>query len=104
MDSMLGILRDGGFSVDLAHHALHAMGSRLFGFTQEPYDDSADLDPGVQAVMLQRLADYPHIVELATAISHDADSVVRQGCDDQVEFEFALDLILDDLERLRATA
>jgi hypothetical protein len=27
--------------------------------------------------------------------------VVGLGCDDQFEFEFALDLILDGLERLR---
>ncbi len=35
-------------------------------------------------------------------ISHDAESVVGKGCDDQFEFEFSLDLILDGLERLRA--
>ena len=28
-------------------------------------------------------------------------SVVGPGCDDQFEFEFALDLMLDGLERLR---
>jgi hypothetical protein len=27
--------------------------------------------------------------------------VVGQGCDDQFEFEFALDLVLDGLERLK---
>ena len=36
-------------------------------------------------------------------ISHDEGSVVGGGCDDQFEFEFALDLVLDGLERLRAT-
>lgn len=36
-------------------------------------------------------------------ISHDADTTLG-WCDDQVEFEFALDLILDGLERLRNTA
>jgi hypothetical protein len=39
---------------------------------------------------------------MAAAISHDDPSVVGQGCDDQ--FEFALDLTLDGLERLRAKA
>jgi hypothetical protein len=29
---------------------------------------------------------------------------VGQGCDDQFEFEFALDLLLDGLERLRDRA
>ena len=47
---------------------------------------------------------YPHITEMVTAISHDDASVVGPGCDDQFEFEFALDLMLDGLERLRTTA
>jgi AcrR family transcriptional regulator len=70
MDSMIGIFRGGGFSIDVTHHAMHAMGSRLLGFK---------------------------------AISHDDASVVGSGCDDQFEFEFALDLMLDGLDRLRTT-
>jgi AcrR family transcriptional regulator len=102
MDSMIGMFRAGGFSIDLTHHAMHAMGSRLLGFSQELFDDSVDLDPAATAVMLQRMAGtYPHITELVAAITHDEASVVGQGCDDQFEFEFALDLMLDGLERLR---
>src|SRR6266508_2538291 len=105
MDSMIGIFRAGGFSIDLTHHAMHAMGSRLLGFTQELYDDSVDLDPEATAVMVQQMAGkFPHITELVMAIAHDEASVVGQGCDDQFEFEFALDLMLDGLERLRDTA
>jgi hypothetical protein len=47
---------------------------------------------------------YPHITEMVAAISHDEESVVGSGCDDQFEFEFALDLTLDGLDRLRPTA
>jgi AcrR family transcriptional regulator len=102
MDSMIGMFRAGGFSIDLTHHAMHAMGSRLLGFSQELYDDSVDLDPEATAVMLEWMAGaYPNITELVTAITHDEGSVVGQGCDDQFEFEFALDLMLDGLERLR---
>jgi AcrR family transcriptional regulator len=105
MDSMIGMFRAGGFSIDLTHHAMHAMGSRLLGFTQELFDDTADVSPEVQAEMLRQLAGtYPHITELVTAITHDEASVVGRGCDDQFEFEFALDLMLDGLERLRDTA
>ena len=105
-DSMIGLLRAGGFSIDLTHHAMHAMGSRLFGFTQELFDDSGtDLDPEAEAIMLRTMAaKYPHLGEMALAISHDEDSVVGQGCDDQFEFEFALDILLDGLERLRDRA
>lgn len=105
MDSMIGLFRAGGFSIDLTHHAMHAMGSRLLGFTQELFDDTADVDPEVEADMLQELADrYPYIGEIVRTITHDEASVVGQGCDDQFEFEFALDLMLDGLERLRDTA
>ncbi|HEX6678374.1 MAG TPA: TetR/AcrR family transcriptional regulator C-terminal domain-containing protein [Actinomycetes bacterium] len=102
MDSMIGIFRAGGFSIDLTHHAMHAMGSRLLGFTQELFDDTADVSPEAAAAMLREFAGrYPSITEIVTAITHDDASVVGQGCDDQFEFEFALDLMLDGLERLR---
>src|SRR5262249_7349410 len=37
-DALVGLMRDGGFSFDLAHHALHALGSRALGFSQELFD------------------------------------------------------------------
>ncbi len=105
MDSMAGILLRGGFSVDLLHHGFHALGSRVLGFSQELFDDSSDLAAGdeMQAVMLQQLAAaYPNITAIVQQVQHDEASVVGSGCDDQAEFEFALDLQLDGLERLRA--
>jgi AcrR family transcriptional regulator len=106
MDSMIGLFRAGGFSMDLTHHAMHTMGSRIMGFSQELYDDNAEVDPQEEAAMWAALADaYPHIHELATTVYHDDATVVGgRGCDDQFEFEFALDLMLDGLERLRARA
>jgi AcrR family transcriptional regulator len=102
MDSMIGLLRDGGFSLELTHHALHAMGSRMFGFTQELFNDTGDTDPQAEAEMWGSMAGtYPYIFEIFTTISHDDGSVVGAGCDDQFEFEFALDLMLDGIERLQ---
>ena len=102
MDSMIGIFRAGGFSTDLTHHALHAMGGRLLGFSQELFEDKPGAAPEPDVPPPSELAErYPHITELMTAISHDTGSVVGPGCDDQFEFEFALDLLLDGLERLR---
>ena len=102
MDSMIGMFRAGGFSIDLTHHAMHAMGSRLMGFTQELFNDSADADPEVEAEMYEAMAEaYPSIYELVLTVTHDDASVVGPGCDDQFEFELALDLQLDGLERLR---
>jgi AcrR family transcriptional regulator len=101
MDSMIGILRRGGFSIDLTHHAMHAMGSRLLGFTQELFDDTPDDPPEIQAIAMQQMAEaYPNISEMVAGITHDDETVVGLGCDDQFEFEFALDLMLEGLERL----
>jgi hypothetical protein len=43
-DTVIGILREGGLSVELTHHALDVMGSRILGFTQDLYDDSERMD------------------------------------------------------------
>lgn len=102
LDSMIGMFRAGGFSPDLAHHALHALGSRLLGFTQEILNDGEVPDPhALEVIARQMEGSYPHVAEMTRAVYHDAASVVGQGCDDQFEFEFALDLLLDGLDRLR---
>jgi AcrR family transcriptional regulator len=106
VDAIVGILIDGGLSVDLTHHGLHALGSRILGFSQELFDDTQELSdsPEVAQVMMQQmLAQYPNLsVMLAEMASHDEDSVLGLGCDDQFEFEFALDLTLDGLEHRAA--
>lgn len=43
---------------------------------------------------------YPNIVTVASASAHDDTTVVGRGCDDEFEFRFALDLMLDGIERL----
>jgi len=102
MDSVVGMFRTGGFSVDLTHHVMHALGSRMLGFAQELFDNTPSVDPELQAVMLREMAGkYPYVAEMAIAAAHDEESVVGSGCDDQFEFEFALDLLLDGFERLQ---
>jgi len=104
MDAVFGILLDGGFSLDLGHHALHVIGSRILGFTQDLWNDSPDTraDPETQAILARQLAAaFPRLGELAMAASHEGG---LGGCDDDVEFAFGLDLILDGLERRRLAA
>jgi AcrR family transcriptional regulator len=102
LNSVVGMFRAGGFSVDLTHHVMHTMGSRILGFSQELFDDSGAVDPEVRAAGARAMApSFPHLAEIALAIAHDDASVVGSGCDDQAEFEFALDLLLDGFERLR---
>ncbi len=42
----------------------------------------------------------PHLVGMVSAIAHEDPDSTLGWCDDQTEFEFGLDLILDGLERL----
>lgn len=102
MNSLIGMFRAGGFSVDLTHHVMHALGSRMWGFTQEVFPTPPPpTDPDVLAAMFTQLAArYPYIIEVATVRSHDEGSAVGGGCDDQFEFEFALDALLDRFEQL----
>jgi AcrR family transcriptional regulator len=110
IDSMMGLFLSGGFSVDLMHHTMHVMGSRILGFSQELFDDTASMPEEEAIAMWTEMADvYPNIAALVGEISggailHDEGSTVGGGCDDQFEFEFALDLLLDGLERLRSAS
>ncbi|WP_354639285.1 TetR/AcrR family transcriptional regulator [Kitasatospora camelliae] len=105
LDSVIGMLRAGGLSADLAHHAMHALGSRVWGFTQELFPSPPVADPQDRAEALGALsAHYPNIAEIVAARPHEPGSVVGGGCDDRFEFEFALDLLLDGIERLHRSA
>jgi AcrR family transcriptional regulator len=101
MDSTIAMFLAGGLSVDLTHHVMHALGSRIFGFTQELYGEAPSANSEMPAAAIQQFAEvFPSIFAVATSRPHDEQSVVGQGCDDQFEFEFALDLLLDGVERL----
>ena len=102
-DAVLGILRRGGFSVEIAHHALHTLGSRALGFSQDLFVDAGQdvPPPDVAAMAARQLAQtHPNLGEMAMAVSHAGG---LGPCDDDTEFKFALDLILDGLERLRGS-
>ena len=94
IERALAVMRGGGCSVDLTHHAIHLLGSRILGFSQDLFDDTPSAgapppDPAWMAAM-------PHIAELAAAVTHDG---ALNGCDDETEFAFGLDLLIDGLER-----
>ena len=100
LNSTIGVQLAGGLSVDLTHHAMHALGSRIFGFTQELYNNSQDAEPIPDEAVEQLAQAFPAIAAIAVSRDHDGSSVVGSGCDDQFEFEFALDVVLDGIERL----
>ncbi|WP_255362540.1 TetR/AcrR family transcriptional regulator [Blastococcus aurantiacus] len=107
MDSLAGMFRAGGFSADLTHHVMHALGNRMWGFSPELFEEARDPDAPPPAVEEQEAMAaefgrrFPHILEIATVATQGDLSGVGGGCDEQFEFEFALDVLLDGFERLR---
>jgi AcrR family transcriptional regulator len=100
VNGVFGILREGGFSIAQTHHALHILGSRVLGFAQALFDDSGDLEPEAAAALANQLGtSHPYVVEMALAVTHGG---ALGQCDDDAEFEFALDFILDGLARLQS--
>ncbi|MBV8221141.1 MAG: TetR/AcrR family transcriptional regulator C-terminal domain-containing protein, partial [Solirubrobacterales bacterium] len=95
---VIGSLRDGGFSIELAAHAYSALDSYIYGFALQeanlPFDTGAQTADVAQAIMAQYSpGDYPHLTELAV------EHVLQPGYDYGNEFVYGLDLILDGLER-----
>ncbi len=96
MDAMVRTMHDGGLGYDLIHHAMHALGSRWYGFVQELGDSSGSDDLAPMA------GEIPHLVAMLADVSHDDPASTLGWCDDQTEFEFGLDLLLDGLEHRAA--
>lgn len=103
MDAVAGAFIADGYSVDLAHHAMHALGHRIWGFSPEAFDEppAEPPSPAEQEAMLRMMAErFPNV----TAIAFDSAARNPGGaCDEQGEFEFTLDLLLDAFARLRAS-
>jgi AcrR family transcriptional regulator len=102
-DAVLGILRTAGFSVELAAHANSLLDSYIYGFALQeanlPFDTPQETAELAQTIMAEFPADaYPRLTEMA--VQH----VLRLGYDYGNEYQFGLDLILDGLDRARATA
>lgn len=97
MDALIAAMFDGGLSADLVHHAMHALSTRMWGFTRDVLPIPAPPeDPEQRAVAAADFAAaYPAMIRMAT----DADRA-GSACDDDAEFAFALDLLLDGVERL----
>jgi hypothetical protein len=102
MEAVLRCLRRGGFSPEMTHHAYHALESHIFGFTLWLVGMALDPEklPDLAASFLSELPRdrMPYLAEHIE--THLVESSEYTGS----EFEFGLDLILDGLERIRATA
>ncbi|MGY4644429.1 TetR/AcrR family transcriptional regulator C-terminal domain-containing protein [Cellulomonas sp. URHB0016] len=99
-EQLVGTLTQAGFDDDLAHRAIHSLGSMLFGFSTELFEpDSGDStpDPATLAMMAQHM---PNLARMAASVVHEVDGALSV-CDTRAEFEFTLGLVLDGLERER---
>jgi AcrR family transcriptional regulator len=102
-DSVIGCLREAGFSIAMAAHAFSAMDAYIYGFgLQElalPFEGEHDVGDVAAAILEQLPADEsPYLVEMII------DHALQPGYNYASEFEFGLDLILDGLETARDTA
>ena len=67
-EGVIATLSAGGFSHDLAHHSLHALGSRAVGFSQELFDPASgggSAEPS-EAEMRAMAAQFPHLTAMLT--------------------------------------
>lgn len=102
-DGLLALMLRGGFSYELGHRALHALGSRGLGFSQELFEPASGDDAAPEATVAAMAEQVPHLAAMVAEATHGSEE--RLGwCDYQAEFEFGLDLILEGLERLRAAS
>ena len=98
-DSVIGSLRDAGFSIEMAIHSYSTLDSYIYGFAMQeqslPFDTPQEIGE-VAAMMLQQFPadEYPHLAE--TVVEH----ITKSDWEFADEFAFGLDLILDGLERI----
>lgn len=100
MNGILGVLRTAGFSPEMTDHAYHALDSHIMGFALWVGSMNFGSEENLKAMaaeFLRTLArdDLPHLAE------HVDQHLKPSDPNDEGEFAFGLDLILDGLERLR---
>jgi AcrR family transcriptional regulator len=100
-DAVLGVLRNAGFSVELAAHAYSLLDAYIYGFALQesslPFDTPEETAAVAASIMDGFPADaFPYLTEIAV------EHVMRPGYDYGNEYQFGLELILDGLERALA--
>jgi AcrR family transcriptional regulator len=101
MDSLLGRLREAGFSAETTYHAYHVLDGYIFGFSlwETSHTYTAEEVSNFEAKFAKTItADaYPYLHEHAQ--QHFNDGPHRKVS----AFEFGLDLIVDGLKKIRDT-
>jgi hypothetical protein len=103
MDALLGSLRQAGFSAEMTDHAYHALESHIIGFTLWVVGMNLGSQEDLATLATDFLSELPRD-RLPYLAEHVEQHLKPRSPDDEGEFAFGLDLILDGLERIRATA
>jgi AcrR family transcriptional regulator len=92
MDGVASAMLAGGLSAQLTHSGMHLLGSRMLGFTQDVLDPR-DATPEAAAALFGWVASgaYPGITGSLDGVTHDDDA----------EYTWSIDLLLDALESAR---
>ncbi|MDF5757597.1 TetR/AcrR family transcriptional regulator [Spongiactinospora sp. TRM90649] len=100
-NAVLGVLREAGFTLPMAAHAISLIDSYVSGFVLQeaslPFTTLEDVGE-VAGDILERLPadELPYLTEMI------AEHALRPGYDHHAEFGYGLDLILDALESRRS--
>jgi AcrR family transcriptional regulator len=100
MDALLGSLRAGGFSAEMTDHAYHALESHIMGFTLWEVGMNLGTREEMTTMATSVLEELPR-EELPHLAEHIEQHLKPRRPDDEGEFAFGLDLLLDSLERMR---
>ena len=102
MDSLLGRLREAGFSAETTYHAYHVLDGHIFGFSLwEASHSYSDEDAAEMMASFEQTItpdEYPYLRE------HGEQHFAEGPHHDVSAFEFGLDLILDGLRKIRGSS
>jgi AcrR family transcriptional regulator len=108
-ESVLGALRDDGFSVGLAYSAFLTLDSYIYGYVMQEVSWPFEADERDDVVEALRpafsIAEHPRMLEIMAWVQARATGPgASTGDGRDADFAFGLELILDGLERARASA
>ena len=99
MDSLLGRLREAGFSAELTYHAYHVLDAHIFGFSlwqaNHSYNAAQVADMAAAFERMIPVDVFPYLHE------HGEQHLAEGPQHDVSAFEFSLDFILGGLKEIR---
>ena len=99
MDSLLGRLREAGFSAETTYHAYHVLDAHIFGFSlwqvNHSYNAVQFSDMAAEFARMIPVDVFPYLHE------HGEQHLAEGPHHDVSAFEFGLDFILDGLKKIR---